>query len=254
MPLTPAHAAAAWPLNRWLPRLPLGALVIGTMTPDFRYLLTLQPLGANSHSLLGLLVFCLPVGFTVWLAYRHLVRPALVDLLPPAAQRALAAPGGSVTLYASALVAVLLGAFSHIAWDSFTHDYGFMVWHIAALRAEGLFGIRWYKVLQHGSTVVGLVIVAYWVRGRIAALPAAARVFSAAEARRVVGAAAILLGIAVVAGVANGARASGLRLMLGYTAIGGMAGLAVALFVFGVWAATGGTSGSSPRYHRVPPA
>jgi len=37
MPLTPSHAAAALLLRQFAPRLPLAALVIGSLSPDFEY-------------------------------------------------------------------------------------------------------------------------------------------------------------------------------------------------------------------------
>ena len=61
MPFTPSHAVAAAPL--WLVArgwLPLSALVVGTMAPDYEFLLRLRPSAIVSHSVVGLVVFCLP--------------------------------------------------------------------------------------------------------------------------------------------------------------------------------------------------
>ena len=66
MPVTPAHAALALPLSRVAPALPLAPLVIGTLSPDFEYLLRLAPTGRFAHSLLGLVVFCVPVSLLAW--------------------------------------------------------------------------------------------------------------------------------------------------------------------------------------------
>src|SRR4051812_17546859 len=118
MPLTPAHTAAAWPLTRLVRSLPLDALVVGTMVPDFEYLLELAPRGRFAHSPLGLLLFCLPVGVLTWTIYRHLVRPAILTLLPAGLRPGLMARH---TNLAAVVVAILLGASSHAAWDSFTH-------------------------------------------------------------------------------------------------------------------------------------
>jgi Domain of unknown function (DUF4184) len=63
MPFTFAHPAIAVPLLR-----PLGcygvlsALVIGSLAPDLAYVLPLSVPRHKSHSLTGLLWFCLPVG------------------------------------------------------------------------------------------------------------------------------------------------------------------------------------------------
>src|SRR3954462_8835891 len=83
MPITPAHAAAAWPLHAAWRRLPLAALVIGTLSPDLEYVLRLEPRGKFGHSPAGLVVFCLPVTLLVWYVWRSLVRAALTPLLAP---------------------------------------------------------------------------------------------------------------------------------------------------------------------------
>src|SRR5262249_32104455 len=103
MPVTPAHTVAAWPLHKWLPALPLSALGIGPMAPDSEYFLRLAPVTRVAHTPTGLLFFCVPVSIAVWFVFRRLVRPALVDLLPPGLARALGPASSSWLL---ALVAV----------------------------------------------------------------------------------------------------------------------------------------------------
>src|SRR5262245_44725270 len=70
MPFTIAHSAVALPVLRWL-RAPYAAsaLVVGTMAPDFEYFLRLRPFASISHTLPGLLVFCLPAGAAVLAAF-----------------------------------------------------------------------------------------------------------------------------------------------------------------------------------------
>ncbi len=66
MPWTFAHPAAILPLRR---RLPLAALVVGSISPDIGYYLGLYPLATFAHSGLGLLMACLPMGaaaLVVW--------------------------------------------------------------------------------------------------------------------------------------------------------------------------------------------
>lgn len=162
MPLTPAHAAA-WPLSRLLPSLPLDALVIGTMTPDFEYLMQLAPRGRIAHSPLGLLVFCLPVGVAVWAVYRHVVRPALLTLFPNGLKAGLTARHGSLP---SVVAAVLIGAASHSLWDSFTHFHGWGVRQVPALltmvHVVGRVYLPLYRILQHTSTLVGAIALVVW--------------------------------------------------------------------------------------------
>ena len=257
MPLTPSHTAAAWPLHRVLPSLPLDALVIGTMAPDFEYLLRLAPRGFYAHTLVGVLTFCLPVGFIVWIAYRKLVRPALITLAPPAIGSALSAPFAAA-LIAPALLAIFLGALTHITWDAFTHGQGWVVMRVIELRREvrpmHYSGLRWYELLQHVSTALGLAAICYclqrWVRSR----PHADRVFAPGQQRRLMRTIAVFFLITSCAALLNGARAygRGAAIVLGYAAVGWMDGLVLALVVFGLLTAPGMTPApASGRPHRT---
>lgn len=245
MPLTPAHAAAALPIH-WATgrRLPLAALVMGTLAPDFEYLLRLAPRGHFAHSALGLFIFDLPLGLAVYAAFTRLVRPALLDLLPrglAAAADGKGSKAGRGLRLGAAAIAVVLGAASHILWDGFTHDPGWAVAQLPALRApvlpELLPHLRWYKALQHGSTLLGGTVVLAWALRWLRRQPAAAFVFGPGQALRAWRAAAVLLGIAAIAGVANGLRGlhRGFPIALGFAAVGVMSGLAVAVLAYGLW-------------------
>ena len=76
MPLTfPSHAAAVWPLHRAAPRLlPAAALIVGSCTPDFAYLLGID--GLLSHSLRGTIIFSLPMGLLT-LAWLDVIAPPM---------------------------------------------------------------------------------------------------------------------------------------------------------------------------------
>lgn len=236
MPLTPAHAAAALPLARALPRLPLAALVIGTMAPDFEYLLRLAPRGSFGHTLVGLLVFCLPIGLSAYGVYGRLVRPALLGLLPAGLATALA-PRRSFGLGAVA-VALLCGALSHVAWDGFTHEGGWAVKRWTVLRAPLLSEVPLYKLLQHGSTVVGAAVVLAWIATWLRRQPSSALRYPPGEATGSARIAIGLLAAAALAGVGNALRAVPARpaIVLGYAAVGVMSGLVAALVLYGAWA------------------
>jgi len=167
LPFTLAHPAAVVPLAK--KRLVFSALVVGTITPDFEYFLRLAPISRISHSLLGLLVFCLPAGLLMLWLWHVILKNALVELLPDSHYRRLLPLCGPfrfrpMSRFALIVVSVLVGAFTHIAWDSFTHHYGWGVQHLAALRTAlietGYGPLRLYNVLQHGSTLVGMVALA----------------------------------------------------------------------------------------------
>jgi hypothetical protein len=237
VPLTPAHTAAAWPLRRILPSLPLDALVIGTMVPDFQYFLELAPRGRFAHSPLGLLVFCVPVGLVTWAIYRQVVRPAGLTLLPAGLRARLVAGRTNLSSLAGA---ILLGAASHAAWDSFTHSQGWSVLRFPALASTvqiGRFGeVPFFKLLQHGSTILGFAAVFIWLWHWVRRQPPGARVYSGQAGARAARILALLLTAGAAGAFLNGLRGMprGIAVGLGFAAVGGMAALAVALVVFGL--------------------
>ncbi len=179
MPFTLAHPAAVVPLRRF--ELPLSALVIGSMAPDFPYFLHSATDHHYAHSWAGLFFFCLPAGWLVlWLWHRVLKLP-LLSLLPAAHRERWSAVSGDFrfgplrqSLRISA--ALLVGACTHLVWDSFTHANGWTVRHWPLLRVplvehsgSTLFV---FKALQHGSTIVGLGLLIFWYRQWLREAPA----------------------------------------------------------------------------------
>lgn len=187
MPFTLAHPAAVLPLGRRLPRATVfSALIVGSMTPDFAYFIPFDVTRGASHGVAALATFCLPAGFAIYLAFHLLLKRPLVALLPARFARLLAAgveralpprSGAAVAL------SIVLGAATHILWDSFTHSNGQAVARLAFLRAT-LFHFRGAAVepchlLQQASTVAGLAIVGFAARralreavpGEVAVLP-----------------------------------------------------------------------------------
>ncbi len=171
MPFTLAHPAAVIPLRRVLGRASvLSALIIGSLAPDLIYFIPLGISRATSHSLAGLFWFCIPVGFVGYLLFHVLLRPVGYYLLPPPLRDRLPLPPNGSWLPTSPLWAVLVsltvGAATHLLWDGFTHKGGFVVAEFPALRAPlwevGGYRVYTYKVLQHGSTLVGLSLLTLW--------------------------------------------------------------------------------------------
>ena len=231
MPLTPSHAAAAWPLRRLAPWLPLDALVLGTMSPDFEYILRLRVYGRFGHTPLGLLLFCLPAGLIACAVFRARVRPALVRHLPAGMRPAPAQHG-----WLASAAAVVAGAVTHVVWDGFTHGSATFVVRTPMLRdaVAGRFPV--YTVLQHLSTLAGAVAVALWVRAWIHSHPPEARRYDPGARAKALRVACGILTVGAFSGIANGAQRAhaGMAPALGYAAVGGMAGLAAALTAYGI--------------------
>ena len=235
MPITPAHAAAAWPLHAIARRLPLAALVIGTFAPDLEYALRLRPVGKFGHSPLGLVVFCVPITLLLFWGWRALVRPALAPLLPAGLRRALEAPepGRRTDLVPLAIVAALLGAASHVFWDGFTHQTGWAVALIPFLsRSSPQFQLQWFIVAQYASSLFGMLVIAAWAALTCRRVPAEERAFAPGQRTRLALAVLFVGAVSFAAAAINASFATRLLWKAGRAAIGAEIGLALGLAAY----------------------
>jgi hypothetical protein len=176
MPFTLAHPAAVLPLARLRP-LPLSALVIGSVAPDLPYFLLLSTAHRFGHTAAGIWYFSVPAGLACWALFHAVLKMPLLSLLPEEHRRQLSAVA-SRPWFASwralclAALAVIVGVYTHVVWDSFTHADGWSARHLPWLGDSAFeFGggkVPVFKVLQHLSTLLGLSLlgVAYgrWFR------------------------------------------------------------------------------------------
>jgi hypothetical protein len=170
MPFTISHAAAALPihsLTRY--RLPLAALMVGSMAPDFAYFIPGGFGRVETHSALGVFQFSLPVGLAVWMYFVILLERPTLAFLPDAWRLRLRPTLLNLRTLLMACLGVVAGAFSHLVWDAFTHSSTPVVEAMPVLRtmlfqAEG-FPVRVYFVLQVLSSAVGLSILLSWANG-----------------------------------------------------------------------------------------
>jgi hypothetical protein len=166
VPFTISHAAAVLPLQKT--RLPLAALMIGSMSPDYVYFLPGEPLRTATHSFAGIFWFCWPVSLALWLLFVRFLEQPTLALLPDSWHAKFVPSEQKITATALALAtaAVILGAATHVIWDSFTHRGTAVIealpgLHAVAFHANG-WRIRWFMVLQHLSSVVGLLVLMIW--------------------------------------------------------------------------------------------
>lgn len=169
MPFTFAHPAAVVPLKKFCPRLNLPALIAGSITPDLGYYLHNWVWSISGHSFAGSVTFDIPAGLTLLALFYLTIRP-MSRLLPYPHREACSAicPAIELPKISSILIAafsVLVGAWTHIIWDGFTHANGWCVREVAALTPT-LFTVYGYHVsvwqmLQHASSVFGLLVLAY---------------------------------------------------------------------------------------------
>jgi len=171
MPFTFSHPAIILPL-RYLPRqwFSLTGLVVGSLTPDFEYFIRMRIQSNYSHTLSGLLWFDLPLGVLLAFIFHNIVRDSLFDNLPVILKsRFLLFKQFDWNNYFKnnwfvVTASVLIGAFSHLFWDSFTHEHGFFVETIPALtNTIEILGkqIPILKILQHSSTLIGGLVIVF---------------------------------------------------------------------------------------------
>jgi len=171
MPFTFSHPAITLPLT-YLPRqwVSLTGLVIGSLTPDFEYFLRMRIESIYSHTILGLFWFNLPLGLLLAFIFHNIVRDSLLDNLPTflksrfSALRQFEWNKYFKKNWLVATISILIGAASHILWDSFTHNYGYFVETIPALTNKiNFFGMQvpTFKILQHSSTIIGGLVIVY---------------------------------------------------------------------------------------------
>jgi len=167
VPFTLAHPAAVLPLRR-IRKLRTAPLVIGALIPDLPYYLPggLR-LRSETHTLEGSVTICPLLGIAALVAV-FVLRTPLTALLPERARwlclRALA-PLSRPREWLVAPLAIVLGVWTHLLWDSFTHSGGWMVHRVAALSAPvtiGPYTGTVCHVLQYLSSVLGLVVLAVW--------------------------------------------------------------------------------------------
>lgn len=184
MPFTFSHPAIVLPLNylpgKWYS---LTGLIIGSMAPDFEYFLRMKVQSNYSHTLSGVFWFDLPLGILLAFIFHNIVRNKLFYNLPTFLKsRFLAFNDFNWNNYFKknwfvVIVSIIIGTLSHIFWDSFTHDSGYFVQTIPSLKTSiDFLGIRLpiFKILQHGSTIIGALIIAY----AIFKLPASKKIIS----------------------------------------------------------------------------
>lgn len=163
MPFTFSHPAIILPL-RTSRYVSVSALVIGSMSPDFEYILKMQLHATISHTFQGAFLLDLPICIGLYLAFHLWIkRPLLAN--SPALVRSRLGELYAINAFQEIakrlhilLLSFLIGIFSHFLWDSFTHDNTLMVNTLPFLSMTmdlGFITLPVFRVLQHISTLLG---------------------------------------------------------------------------------------------------
>ena len=168
MPFTISHAAAVLPIHRLTRlRLPLSALMVGSMAPDFGYFFSHESSRQLTHSFMAVLSFSLPAGLAIWLFYVAMLEKATITLLSDRWHTRFAHTDAiTPTLVLRAGIAIMLGALTHVLWDAFTHRGTFATDAFPFLlgTTPGLPWLTIYHLLHGLSSVAGLVMLIAWAR------------------------------------------------------------------------------------------
>ena len=171
MPFTFSHPAIVLPLAKYFGRyISLTGLIIGSLIPDFEYFFRMKIQSNFSHTIGGLFYLNLPVGIIFAFIFHNLIRNTLYDNLPWEFRKRLeifkACNWNDYFrhCYLIVIISVLVGAASHLLWDSFTHMNGYSVQIFSFLRETIKIAghdIQFYKLLQHFSTLIGGLYIAF---------------------------------------------------------------------------------------------
>ena len=166
MPFTPSHIVAILPIA-WRTRLfPFSALAIGSMIPDLPLFFPIVSYW-QAHDPWKVATVCLPLGMTAFVLFQVFLKTPLLSLSPQYVQDRVR-PYTTAGLQASwrywlcVVVAIVIGAYSHIFWDSFTHGGRWGTQTFPALnQTVSVLGRQMavFKLLQHLSSVAGLVVL-----------------------------------------------------------------------------------------------
>jgi hypothetical protein len=142
------------------------------VVPDTEYFVRRQLISVWSHTFLGLFIYCLPIGLILLWLFNTYQKTALIGLLPASFQCRLVLWSGPFHFLPPQRLcliglSIIAGAATHLAWDSLTHANGLLAhWKLLPLRP--LFALAGVpitadRLLQDGSTLIGLLLLSGWI-------------------------------------------------------------------------------------------
>jgi hypothetical protein len=182
MPFTFSHPALVLPLTR-VRGVSVTGLVAGSVVPDFEKYLKMAPQNVYSHRWDAILWFNLPLAILLSFIFHALVRDALINNLPEGFRKHLytfTSFNWWSTFrehYHLVMLSIIIGAASHLLWDSVTHAEGSLVQAWEFLQRNLKIGVVYMPVfglLDLLSSLLGVGVIFYAMR-RLPAVPLAKR-------------------------------------------------------------------------------
>ena len=172
MPFTFSHPPIVLPLKnvfgKWAS---LTGLIIGSLTPDFEYFLRMKIQSDFSHTIIGTLWFNLPLGILLCFIFHNIIKKPLIENSPNFIQsrmKELKSLNWIKYFMKNSIIvslSIIIGAYSHIFWDSFTHSNSFFTNYFDLNRKINGTDISIFKIFQHLSTLIGgIVIIGYFLK------------------------------------------------------------------------------------------
>lgn len=142
MPFTLSHIAAIHPFRK---RVPIDALVIGSIVPDSSYFITIVLTRNDTHSLLSIFYYSLPLGLLLLFLFRKLLKKTIYTLLPCSIKRCNLVEKSISNKNIISIIALLIGISTHIFWDFLTH-------------------LTKNPYPQHFSSIIGLLLLIFIIK------------------------------------------------------------------------------------------
>jgi len=237
VPFTLSHAVAVLPLARirWL--VP-AALVVGSWVPDLPYFVPLLGGSGWTHAVSGPVSVDLLLGLLVLALWQLLLRRPLVDLAPGWLRERVPPPRRTTGAYVlGAVVSIVLGATTHVVWDTFTHRGRWGTTHVGVL-TDALGPLPVYKWFQFASGLLGLLGLLVWAAlwlHRTSPRPTPAQVGLAARRAFWIGVPALAVLVAGLVAVVQQAAGRSLEATAFAVATRSMGATAAAVVLVSLW-------------------
>ncbi len=139
------------------------------MAPDYLYFIQLSHSSRYGHTLPGMFLFSWPCGLIVLWLYHALFKRPLLSLAPNTIARRVTTDDLRYSFWPASrflvvAMSVLIGVFTHVIWDAFTHESGLFVTVVPELKLYFGLDMPMYAFLQLASSAIGALLLcwAYW--------------------------------------------------------------------------------------------